>query len=86
MGLYRISRNPMYVAVILVLVGWAIGFESLLLAIYALVIAVGFHLRVVFGEEPWLARVHGEKWILYKAQVPRWLGFHSSAFKAKRQL
>lgn len=82
-GLYRVSRNPMYIAVVLVLAGWAIGFYSPHLGIYALVIAVGFHLRVVFGEEPWLARTHGEKWSRYKEQVPRWLGFshHSSTNK-----
>jgi protein-S-isoprenylcysteine O-methyltransferase Ste14 len=73
-GLYRVSRNPMYVAVILVLAGWAIGFRSPALGVYALAIAVGFHLRVVFGEEPWLARTHGEKWSRTE-RAPRWLGF-----------
>ena len=73
-GLYRVSRNPMYVAVLLVLAGWALGFHSTPLAAYAVTIAVAFHLRVVFGEEPWLARTHGEKWSRYKARVPRWLG------------
>jgi protein-S-isoprenylcysteine O-methyltransferase Ste14 len=72
-GLYRFSRNPMYVSVLLVLLGWALGFGSPLLLIYAVVVAVAFHLRVVFGEEPWLARTHGEQWQLYKARVPRWL-------------
>jgi protein-S-isoprenylcysteine O-methyltransferase Ste14 len=83
-GLYRMSRNPMYIAVILVLAGWAIGFRSPLLGIYALVIAVGFHLRVVFGEEPWLARTHGEKWARYKERVPRWLGFPIGALGRTR--
>lgn len=73
-GLYRVSRNPMYVAVLLILAGWAIGFRSLALTIYALAVAALFHLRVVFGEEPWLARTHGEHWSAYKARVPRWLG------------
>jgi protein-S-isoprenylcysteine O-methyltransferase Ste14 len=41
--------------------------------IYALAVVVAFHLRVVFGEEPWLARTHGEAWQRYRAQVPRWL-------------
>ena len=83
-GLYRVSRNPMYIAVILVLLGWAIGFQSPSIAIYALLIAVGFHLRVLFGEEPWLARVHREKWRLYEEQVPRWLVLRSGAFGAAR--
>jgi protein-S-isoprenylcysteine O-methyltransferase Ste14 len=73
-GLYRFSRNPMYIAVILVLVGWAVGFRSWVLGAYALVLAVGFHLRVVLGEEPWLARTHGEKWTRYRERVPRWVG------------
>jgi protein-S-isoprenylcysteine O-methyltransferase Ste14 len=73
-GLYRASRNPMYIAVVLVLAGWAIGFHSRDLAIYAAVVALCFHLRVVFGEEPWLARTHGEKWSRYKERVPRWFG------------
>jgi protein-S-isoprenylcysteine O-methyltransferase Ste14 len=29
---------------------------------------------VVFGEEPWLARRHGQQWERYKASVSRWFG------------
>src|SRR5205085_8315852 len=36
-GLYRYSRNPMYIAVVIVLWGWAIGFRSQGVAIYTLV-------------------------------------------------
>jgi protein-S-isoprenylcysteine O-methyltransferase Ste14 len=75
-GLYRLSRNPMYIAVVLVLWGWALGFRSRSLAIYAFGVMLAFHLRVVFGEEPWLARTHGKKWARYKTQVPRWFRFH----------
>jgi protein-S-isoprenylcysteine O-methyltransferase Ste14 len=28
---------------------------------------------VVVGEEPWLARRHGDEWERYRARVPRWL-------------
>lgn len=73
-GLYRYSRNPMYVAVLLILCGWAAGFSSSGLAVYALAVAVAFHLRVLLHEEPWLAREHGEKWTQYRARVPRWFG------------
>lgn len=71
-GLYRYSRNPMYVCVALILIGWAISFGSSGLFIYALVVVAAFHLRVVFGEEPWLARTHGEQWEQYVARVRRW--------------
>jgi protein-S-isoprenylcysteine O-methyltransferase Ste14 len=72
-GLYRYSRNPMYIAVGLILCGWAVAFRSRTLTVYALVVMFAFHLRVVFGEEPWLAQTYGEQWVQYKARVPRWL-------------
>jgi protein-S-isoprenylcysteine O-methyltransferase Ste14 len=73
-GLYRYSRNPMYVAVLLILLGWAIGFRSWTLGSYAVMIAIAFHLRVVLNEEPFLMRTHGEAWRHYASSVPRWLG------------
>jgi protein-S-isoprenylcysteine O-methyltransferase Ste14 len=73
-GLYRYSRNPMYVAVLLILCGWALGFASTGLWTYAAFVAVAFHLRVVLFEEPWLARTHGTEFTEYQARVPRWLG------------
>ena len=72
-GLYRYSRNPMYVAVLLILLGWSIGFQSWTLTSYALMIAIAFHLRVVLNEEPFLARTHGDAWRRYKSTAPRWL-------------
>ncbi len=73
-GPYRYSRNPMYVAVLLILSGWAVLFQSWVLAVYAVVIGTAFQLRILFGEEPWLARTHGEQWVRYRAKVPRWFG------------
>jgi protein-S-isoprenylcysteine O-methyltransferase Ste14 len=72
-GLYRYSRNPMYLCVLLVLLGWAAAFASPGLLAYAALIAVAFHLRVVYGEESWLAQKHGAAWHAYVNQVPRWL-------------
>jgi protein-S-isoprenylcysteine O-methyltransferase Ste14 len=73
-GIYGVSRNPMYVAVVLILWGWAFGLASWPLAVYAAAVMVAFHLRVVFGEEPWLSRRYGDEWARYAARVPRWLG------------
>ena len=73
-GLYRWSRNPMYVGVLLILAGWAIGFRSWPLAVYALIVAIAVHLRVLLHEEPFLASAHPEAWAAYRARVPRWLG------------
>lgn len=71
-GLYRFSRNPMYVAVMIILIGWAVVFGATRLWVYAGVIATAFQLRVVYGEEPWLAQRHGKAWVAYRARVPRW--------------
>jgi protein-S-isoprenylcysteine O-methyltransferase Ste14 len=76
-GLYRMSRNPMYIAVLIILCGWATAFASPSLWIYAAVVAIAFHLRVTLAEEPWLARTHGAQWAAYRARVPRWLGVGS---------
>ncbi|MGE0440875.1 MAG: isoprenylcysteine carboxylmethyltransferase family protein [Gemmatimonadales bacterium] len=73
-GLYRVSRNPMYLAVLAILAGWAVACRSRGLAGYALAVGLAFHLRVVLGEEPWLAARHGEDWVRYRTRVPRWLG------------
>lgn len=72
-GLYRLSRNPMYISVLLVLFGWSLSFRSWLLLVYAVAMMGAFHLRVVFGEEPRLASTYGEQWERYMARVPRWL-------------
>jgi len=76
-GLYRYTRNPMYVGVLLILAAWAACFRSLPLAVYAFAVAVAFHIRVVVGEEPTLARSFGEEWDRYRQQVPRWIGVTS---------
>jgi protein-S-isoprenylcysteine O-methyltransferase Ste14 len=73
-GPYRYSRNPMYVAVALILLGWAIGFRSWSLTLYGLAVTVAFQLRIVLGEEPWLERSHGDAWRHYRSSTPRWLG------------
>jgi protein-S-isoprenylcysteine O-methyltransferase Ste14/pimeloyl-ACP methyl ester carboxylesterase len=72
-GPYRFSRNPMYVGVSLILLGWAVAFGLRGLLVYALIVMAGFHLHVVFFEEPWLARTHDRRWSDYRARVPRWL-------------
>jgi protein-S-isoprenylcysteine O-methyltransferase Ste14 len=72
-GLYRFVRNPMYVAVLTIVAGWGVAYRSPPLGVYLLVLAAGFHLRVVMGEEPWLLRRYGAEWERYCATTPRWL-------------
>lgn len=61
----------MYIAVLLILAGWAIGFRSWPITLYAFIVMIAFHLRVVLHEEPWLARTFGEVWPPYRQRVSR---------------
>lgn len=72
-GLYKYSRNPMYVGVMLILIGEAILFRSLWLAAYAIVSFIAFSLFIRLHEEPRLRRDFGEDYQAYKKKVTRWL-------------
>jgi len=72
-GLYRFVRNPMYLGVLLLLVGWSLLAASPRLGGYTGILTLAFHLRVLLYEEPTLAKNFGEEWTRYAAAVPRWL-------------
>ena len=71
-GFYRHLRNPMYVGVITLVIGWSLYFGSPILGLYAVILAVVFHIRVVVNEEPWLESQFGNEWRQYSAEVGRW--------------
>lgn len=73
-GLYRFSRNPMYVGVVAAVVGQAVWARSPGIAAYAALLAAMFHLRVVIFEEPVLRRSFGADYQRYVTEVPRWFG------------
>ena len=75
-GLYRYSRNPMYLGVLMVIFGQAIAFGSINIAPCGLVLFLIFHLVVVLVEEPHLER-HRPGYDEYRRRVPRWIGFPS---------
>jgi protein-S-isoprenylcysteine O-methyltransferase Ste14 len=72
-GLYRFVRNPMYVGVLLTLLGEAWLFGSRALLAYAAIVFTWEHLFVVFYEEPALKRKFGESYSDYLARTPRWI-------------
>jgi protein-S-isoprenylcysteine O-methyltransferase Ste14 len=72
-GLYRYTRNPMYLGCLTAILGWAILFHATRLVLYAMIVAACFHLFVVFYEEPHLQRKFGKEYEHYCAQVNRWL-------------
>lgn len=77
-GLYRYSRNPMYVGVLSVILGWTVLYGSGWLALYAAVVATVFHLFILLYEEPHLRKLFGGQYEGYCSQVGRWLPRHTS--------
>jgi protein-S-isoprenylcysteine O-methyltransferase Ste14 len=72
-GQYRYVRNPMYVAVVGIVLGQALLFGSLPLVWYALGLWALFHAFVLGYEEPTLARRYGDSYARYRTSVNRWL-------------
>ena len=72
-GLYRYSRNPMYVGVLTTLLGWVVLFASLELLVYSACVGTCFQLFVVCYEEPHLSRTFGKSYDEYRSRVSRWI-------------
>jgi protein-S-isoprenylcysteine O-methyltransferase Ste14 len=72
-GLYRFSRNPMYIGVMMILIGEAIFFQSVNLWIYLLVVFIGFNIFILLHEEPRLRRDFGEEYNRYCQKIRRWI-------------
>jgi protein-S-isoprenylcysteine O-methyltransferase Ste14 len=72
-GLYRFTRNPMYVGVLSMILGQALYYGSRAVAIYAAFVCAAFCLFVIFYEEPALRRLFGPQYEEYSRKVPRWI-------------
>lgn len=72
-GFYRYVRNPMYVGVLLMLIGHFLWFGFWWLLIYAALAFLTVHLFVILYEEPTLRRKFGAAYEDYLRTVPRWI-------------
>jgi protein-S-isoprenylcysteine O-methyltransferase Ste14 len=72
-GFYRYVRNPMYVAVVAVIIGQGLIFGNMRVLAYGALVWLGFHLFVVAYEEPTLQATFGPEYERFRAGVPRWI-------------
>lgn len=72
-GLYKYSRNPMYLGVITMLISLNIFFQSYPLAAYTLLICTIFHLFITYFEEPRLVKDFEKEYVEYCKRVNRWI-------------
>ena len=72
-GLYRISRNPMYLGMAATSAGIALYFESLAAAALLVLVIALIDRFVIKREESYLSRRFGADFEAYRRQVRRWL-------------
>lgn len=72
-GIYRVTRNPMYVGLLFILLSWAVFLSSA----WTLLGPLAFYLYIgrfqIAPEERVLSELFGNKYVAYKAEVRRWL-------------
>jgi len=72
-GFYRYVRNPMYVAVVSIIIGQGLLLGNVYLLVYAAVVWAAFFGFVLAYEEPKLRKTYGAEYEAYCRRVPRWI-------------
>ncbi len=72
-GSYRFVRNPMYVAVVSLILGQALSFGSVGVLAWGTIVWLTVHLFVLTYEEPTLSQTYGAQYDRYRANVRRWI-------------
>ena len=72
-GPYRFTRNPIYIAMFLGLIGLAIAFDDLWLFMTLVPFALVIRYGVVAREEAYLERKFGDVYRAYRSRVRRWV-------------
>jgi protein-S-isoprenylcysteine O-methyltransferase Ste14 len=72
-GPYRFTRNPIYLGMMLGLIGLAIAIDSPWLLVTLVPFAFAIRYGVIAREEAYLERKFGEVYVAYKSRVRRWL-------------
>ena len=81
-GIFRWSRNPIYVVTFPALIGTALFVNSLLVYVLA-ALWISFYVVAIFMEEPWMEAMYGDAYVAYKSQVARFVGFGRKPYPQK---
>ena len=72
-GIYKITRNPMYLGMAIILTGWAVYLSNLILLVWVGVFIAYITRFQIQPEERALDKLFGEEFASYKQSVRRWL-------------
>jgi protein-S-isoprenylcysteine O-methyltransferase Ste14 len=72
-GVYRLTRNPMYLGLLLVLLGWGVFLSNALALVLIPAFVVYMNRFQISPEERALTSLFPQVFFAYKAKVRRWL-------------
>ncbi len=72
-GPFRITRNPMYLQMVLICIGFAIALANVWILILTPFCALVLRRLAINPEEEYLERKFGEEYLAYKRRVRRWI-------------
>lgn len=72
-GVYRFTRNPMYLGLLLVLLGWAVFLANALALVFPAIYVPLMNRLQILPEERALAEKFGAGFAAYASRVRRWL-------------
>ena len=72
-GVYRVTRNPMYLGGLLILIGWAIFLSKPIAFLFLPAYILYINLFQIVPEERVLTTLFGPDFIAYKSRARRWL-------------
>jgi protein-S-isoprenylcysteine O-methyltransferase Ste14 len=77
-GIYRYSRNPMYLAMFLIYVGVSIASASWIFLVLSIVVPILTHFGATVPEERYCLEKYGDDYREYMKRTPRWIGIPKS--------
>lgn len=72
-GPFQFSRNPIYLAMFVLVIGVGLTLNSFWFLYSGLVVAIMIHYGVIIPEENYLEKEFGKDYLEYKKSVRRWL-------------
>ncbi|MBK8148592.1 MAG: isoprenylcysteine carboxylmethyltransferase family protein [Acidobacteria bacterium] len=72
-GIYAVSRNPIYVAMVEIYLGFSLIFNSVWFLPFLPLVVLAIHFGVIRREERYLEAKFGEEYLDYKSRVRRWI-------------
>lgn len=72
-GIYKVTRNPMYVGMVFLLCAWTLYLSSLWATPFIFLFMAYIHRYQIIPEERALIRNFNQEFIVYKARVRAWL-------------